>query len=57
MDRIKETFDAADSMAIFCDIMTVGVIIINELEFIIGIISGNIISIVYYIPMGLFQCA
>jgi hypothetical protein len=27
MDRIKETFDAADSTAIFCDIMTVGVII------------------------------
>jgi hypothetical protein len=63
IDCVKETFDAADSAAIFCDIVTTGVIIkkivfiVSELEFIIGIISGNIIGIVHYIYTGLFRCA
>jgi hypothetical protein len=63
IDHVNETFAAADSVAIFCDIVIAGVIIkktvfiINELEFIIEIISGNIIGVVHDIYRGLFRCA
>jgi hypothetical protein len=62
IDRVKETFDAADSVAIFYDIVSAGVIIknifiISEFEFIIRIISANIIGVVHYIRTDLFRCA